>query len=107
MEHLTLPAALRYAAETWTYKPAIVEGTATVSYAELHQKARDLAKKFIGNGFEIGDRFAIWAPNSIQWQITTLAGQLAGAVLVPLNTRYKPTEATDIVRRAGCKAHLG
>ena len=109
MEHLTLPAALRHAAETWTYKPAIVEGTATVSYAELHQKARDLAKKFIGNGFEIGDRFAIWAPNSIQWQITTLAGQLAGAVLVPLNTRYKPTEATDIVRRAGCKAlfHIG
>ena len=109
MKHLTLPAALRQAAETWTDKPAIIAGAVSVSYEELYRSARELAKRFIGHGFEIGDRFAIWAPNSIEWQIITLAGQLAGAVLVPLNTRYKDHEAADIVHRSGCKAlfHVG
>ena len=100
----TLPAALRHAAETWPDKAAIVDGSRIVTFADLHDEARSLAKSFIGNGFQTRDRFAIWAPNSIEWQITTLAGQLAGCVLVPLNTRYKAAEADDIVSRSGCRA---
>ncbi len=105
----TLPAALDHAAETWGDKPAIVENDRTVSFAELRRSARRLARSFIGNGMQSGDRFAIWAPNSIEWQVATLAGQLAGCVLVPLNTRYKAAEAQDIITRAGCKAvfHVG
>jgi acyl-CoA synthetase (AMP-forming)/AMP-acid ligase II len=63
-----------------------------------------MARAFIGSGLESGDRFAIWAPNSSAWQITALAGQLAGCILVPLNTRYKSSEANDILDRSGCKA---
>ena len=109
MEYLTLPALLDHAAETWADKPAAIEADRAVTFMGLRQQSRELAKKFIGNGFNHGDRFAIWAPNSIAWQITTLAGQLAGCVLVPLNTRYKAAEAEDIVRRSGCRAlfHVG
>ena len=110
MEHLqTLAATLKQAAETWQDKPAIVENDRTVTFAELHARARLLAQAFVSRGFEPGDRFAIWAPNSIAWQVTALAGQIVGCVLVPLNTRYKAREAQDIVARAGCKAvfHAG
>lgn len=109
MDHLTLPALLENAADTWKDKPAVIDGETSISFQELYRQAREMAKRFIGNGFATSDRFAIWAPNSIQWQITTLAGQLAGAVLVPLNTRYKTGEASDIIQRAGCKAvfHIG
>lgn len=105
----TLPAALRHAAETWGDKPAIVENAKAITFAELHERARSMARAFIGQGFKSGDRFAIWAPNSVEWQITALAGQLAGCVLVPLNTRYKAGEAEDIVTRSGCRAifHAG
>lgn len=105
----TLPAALAYAADTWSDKPAIVTDSEQITFAELNQRARRLACAFIGNGLEPGERFAIWAPNSINWQITAIAGQLAGCVLVPLNTRYKASEAHDILTRSGCRAvfHVG
>ncbi|MBT6586405.1 MAG: AMP-binding protein, partial [Gammaproteobacteria bacterium] len=101
---LTLPAALANAASTWPGKPAIVEQSSVITFGELNTRARQMAKAFIGNGLESGDRFAIWAPNSSIWQIAALAGQLAGCVLVPLNTRYKSSEANDILTRSGCKA---
>lgn len=101
---LTLPAALKAAARSWPDKPAVIEGNRKLTFAELQSSARKLARKFVAAGFNKGDRFAIWAPNSIEWQITTLAGQLAGCVLVPLNTRYKAAEAEDIVQRSGCRA---
>ena len=36
---------------------------------------------------------AVWAPNSAAWEIAALAAQSAGAILVPLNTRWKAREA--------------
>ena len=100
----TLPAALDNAALAWPDKPAIVEQRSVITFRELNTRARRMARAFIGSGLESGDRFAIWAPNSSAWQITALAGQLAGCILVPLNTRYKSSEANDILDRSGCKA---
>jgi len=54
-------------------------------------------------GLERGDKFGIWAPNCAEWIITALAGQMLGAVMVTLNTRYKGGEAADILRRSHCK----
>lgn len=100
----TLPAALDNAASAWPDKPAIIEQSSVITFRELNTRARRMARAFIGSGLESGDRFAIWAPNSSVWQITALAGQLAGCILVPLNTRYKSSEANDILTRSGCKA---
>ena len=47
-----------------------------------------------------GDRVAIWAPNTTEWVIAALAIYSAGAVLVPLNTRFKGAEAAYILDRA-------
>ena len=54
-------------------------------------------------GLAPGDRFAIWAPNSYQWQVTALGGHLAGGSLVPINTRYKGAEAGDLLRRSNSR----
>jgi acyl-CoA synthetase (AMP-forming)/AMP-acid ligase II len=44
---------------------------------------------------------AIWAPNCAEWVVALLGLQSVGAVLVPLNTRYKGVEAADILGAAG------
>jgi acyl-CoA synthetase (AMP-forming)/AMP-acid ligase II len=49
---------------------------------------------------EPGDRVAIWAFNSVEWVVAMLGSSLAGAVLVPVNTRFKGAEAADILRRS-------
>lgn len=61
------------------------------------------AKAFMAHGLQKGDRFAIWAPNHASWIIAALGGQMAGGVLVPLNTRYKGVEAGDILARSGAR----
>lgn len=104
---------LSAAAERWPAKTAVVEGASALTYAELRERTIECARAFLAAGFEHGDRFAIWAPNSINWQVATLAGQAVGCVLVPLNTRYKRAEAEDIVTRSGtrglfyCRSFLG
>ena len=47
------------------------------------------------------DRVALWAPNCAEWMLAALGILRAGAVLVPLNTRFKGGEAAYIVRDAG------
>jgi acyl-CoA synthetase (AMP-forming)/AMP-acid ligase II len=43
---------------------------------------------------------AIWAPNGRGWIFAAIGLQMAGGVLVPLNTRFKASEAGDILRRS-------
>ena len=52
-------------------------------------------------GVSAGDRVAIWSPNTWHWVVACLATTYAGGVLVPLNTRYTASEATDILARTG------
>ena len=101
---LTIPAILESAAHRWPKKVAVVENNQVTTFKQLHQRARALAKAFIAHGLASGDRFAIWAPNSTLWQIIALAGQLAGCVLVPLNTRYRQAEVRDILERSESRA---
>ena len=51
-------------------------------------------------GVRPGDRVAIWTFNSAQWVIAALGLWQCGAVLVPINTRFKGLEASDILRRS-------
>ena len=53
----------------------------------------------MASGVEPGDRVAIWAFNSAEWIVAVLGVFEAGAVLVPINTRFKGAEAaTSCVR---------
>lgn len=93
----TTPALLRAAAAAHGDHPAIVDGDLTLSYAELLQEVNATAAAMIGAGIEPGDRVAVWAPNIWEWPVTLLGLHAAGAVVVPLNTRYKGVEAAYIL----------
>jgi len=53
-----------------------------------------------------GDRVALWAPNSAAWVVASFGVYLSGAVLVPLNTRYKGEEAGHVLRTSGARILL-
>jgi HIP---CoA ligase len=100
----TTPAALRAAAELHGDALAIVDGATELTFAQLEAAARRAAAAFINSGVHPGDRVAIWAPNVWEWVPTALGIHMVGAVLVPLNTRYKGAEAAYILGRSGAKA---
>ncbi|MCX4738488.1 FadD3 family acyl-CoA ligase [Streptomyces antibioticus] len=101
MEWESIPALVRWAAERYADTEAVVEGRTRISYAELGARVERAAAACLANGVAPGDRVGIWAPNSLDWMVAALGAVSAGAVLVPLNTRFKGAEAADVLRRSG------
>ncbi|MFJ4784460.1 FadD3 family acyl-CoA ligase [Streptomyces sp. NPDC088794] len=103
MEWRSIPELVRAAAERYADTEAVVDGRTRVSYAELGARVERAAAACVANGVAPGDRVGIWAPNSLDWMVAALGAVSAGGVLVPLNTRFKGTEATDVLRRSGTR----
>ncbi|WP_274559725.1 FadD3 family acyl-CoA ligase [Streptomyces spiramyceticus] len=100
----SIPELVRSAAERYGEREAVVEGRTRISYAELGDRVERAAAACMASGVEPGDRVAIWAPNTLDWIVSALGAVTAGAVLVPLNTRFKGTEAAYVLSR--CRAKL-
>jgi acyl-CoA synthetase (AMP-forming)/AMP-acid ligase II len=83
---------------------AVRDGSTTLTYAELAGAARDFGAALVAQGFEPGDRVAIWCGNCAEWTVAALGLFAAGAVLVPVNTRFKGAEAAVVLSRSGARA---
>ncbi|MET7655025.1 AMP-binding protein, partial [Streptomyces sp. NPDC005486] len=103
MEWGTIPGLVRWAAERYAGAEAVVEGRTRISYGELGARVERATAACLAHGVRAGDRVAIWAPNSLDWMVAALGAVGAGAVLVPLNTRFKGAEAADVLRRSGAR----
>ncbi|WP_413752971.1 FadD3 family acyl-CoA ligase [Streptomyces sp. R-74717] len=99
----SIPKLIRAAARRYGDREAVVEGRTRISYAELGDRVERAAAACMASGVEPGDRVAIWAPNTLDWIVSALGAVTAGAVLVPLNTRFKGTEAAYILERSRAK----
>ena len=95
----TVPAVLDEISVEFADHEALITDERTLTYAELRTEARRAAAALIELGVNAGDRVAIWSPNTWHWVVACLATHYAGAVVVPLNTRYTASEASDILAR--------
>ena len=84
-------------------REALVDGDRRWSFSEVIRAVEDVAKSFIALGLQHGDRLAIWAPNSAEWIFSALGAQIVGGVLVPINTRFKGSEAAYVLNHSGAK----
>ena len=95
----TTPAVLDRIARDLPDHDALIDGDRRLTYAQLRTQVRRAAAAMIALGVQPGDRVALWSPNTWHWVVACLATHYAGAVLVPLNTRYTAAEAADILAR--------
>ncbi len=95
----TTPAVLDRMARELGDHDALITADRTFTFAQLRDEVRRTAAAMIGLGVRAGDRVAIWSPNTWHWVVASLATHYAGAVVVPLNTRYTAEEAADILAR--------
>jgi acyl-CoA synthetase (AMP-forming)/AMP-acid ligase II len=102
----TIPEMVLSAADRFGDAEAVVDGRLRLSFTELVEWIHCAAGAFAEIGVEKGERVAIWAPNSAEWMIAAFGLVTAGAVLVPVNTRFKAEEAADIIGRSGAKTVL-
>ncbi|MQA07130.1 MAG: AMP-binding protein [Pseudonocardiaceae bacterium] len=100
----TIPAAVREAADRFGEDEALVDGTVRLSYRELLEQVRLVARALLTEGIQRGDRVAIYSPNTHHWMLAALGASYAGATLVPINTRFTGPEALDILTRSQARA---
>ena len=107
LAHTTIPAVIDRAVRLFGDREGLVDGTGDMavrlSFAELAGEIDRTARAFIGSGIQAGDRICIWAPNGLRWLLAALGAYRAGAILVPLNTRFKGPEAAYVLRTAGVR----
>src|SRR5690349_3909157 len=92
------------AADRFGDAEAVVDGPLRLSFSDVVHRIRCAAGAFANLGIDKGERVAVWAPNSAEWIIAAFGIMTAGAVLVPVNTRFKADEAAAIIVRSGATA---
>lgn len=81
---------------------AIVEiGRGRVSYGELWDRSAQVAGGLRRLGIRAGDRVAIRLTNGLDWCLAFWGGLMAGAVVVPVNTRFSEAEVEYVIGDSG------
>ena len=94
----SMPKLAADAASRFGDADAVVDGDTRLSFNALVDRSLEVTRAIAAAGIEPGDRVALWAPNMAQWVTCALGVLGAGAVLVPLNTRFKGAEAAHVLR---------
>ncbi|MFV9428773.1 MULTISPECIES: class I adenylate-forming enzyme family protein [Rhodococcus] len=97
----TVGSALHWWAKTKGEQTAIVVAGEALTYRELQDWSGRIARTIVERGIAKGERVGVLGPNSLTWPVVALAVFKAGAVLVPLNPRYKPAELRKVADDAG------
>lgn len=80
--------------------PAVIQGERAWTYAELDTWSATLAHRLRALGVRKGARVGIYLPNSVQWAVAALAAARLGAVILPINLRYRPDELRRLLEGA-------
>jgi len=70
------------------------------SFVELRAKVDIVARGLIGMGIKPGDKICLWMTNCPEWVFVFFAAARIGAVLVPINTRFRVTDMEYVLRQS-------
>ena len=102
--HVSLIEMLRQTVDQSPHNEAIVEiGRVRIDYAELWERAARVAGGLRALGVKRGDRVAIRFTNGLDWCIAFWGTLLAGAIAVPVNTRFSDAEVEYVLTDSGSR----
>jgi len=87
-------------AKLFPQSAAVVCGEKRVSFAELKDDAETMARAFLALGVKKGDRVALLMDNRPEWLALDFGLAKIGAVLVPINIRYRQYELNYLLAHA-------
>ena len=98
----TIPEVVAHAAAAFGDREALADSDGVRwTFGELGEQVYRCAGALIAAGVAPGDRVALWAPNSRRFVVAALGAVTAGAILVPVSTRFKGEEAAWILGKSG------
>jgi fatty-acyl-CoA synthase len=99
-EGKTIGAALDEATEKYGDRVAFVFENGLVTFNQLKQASDIIARGFLGLGVGKGDKAAIWMAGYAEWAFVYFALARIGAIMVPVNTRYRPEEVEYLLNKS-------
>jgi len=100
----SLVEMLQRTVEKWPANEAVVEASGErLTYRSFWDRAARTAGGLHALGIQPGDRVAIRLGNGVDWCVAFFAIQMAGAVAVPVNTRFTDSEIEYVVKDSGSK----
>jgi acyl-CoA synthetase (AMP-forming)/AMP-acid ligase II len=100
----SLVHVLRASVESDPDHEALVElGGERLTYRQFWDRASRIAGGLRASGIGRGDRVAIRLPNGIPWCLAFFGIQLAGAIAVPVNTRFSEIETAYVMEDSGSR----
>jgi fatty-acyl-CoA synthase len=100
----TIGSALAWWAKNTPAAPAFVFAEETLDYECVESWSSRIALHLKAAGVEPGDRVGLMAANSVPWPVAALGIIKAGAILVPLNSRFTAAELRKILDDSGATA---
>ncbi len=96
----TFPTFIRTRRESFGERPLILLNQQRISYGEAAERSARLARGMLASGLSKGSRVGLLMPNGPDWVVAWLAAARIGALVVPMNTFYKPRELGWVMRHA-------
>jgi acyl-CoA synthetase (AMP-forming)/AMP-acid ligase II len=98
----SLVAMLRATVQARPDHEALVEvGGPSLTYGDLWERCGRVAGGLAAAGIGRGDRVAIRLGNGIDWCLAFFGGLMAGAIVVPVNTRFAEPEVAYVLEDSG------
>ena len=96
----TFSDALSWAAKEHGPREAVVCGDVRLSYADLHERVMSFAQGLIDAGVQPDEKVALWMSDRLEWMVARWAVPVIGAILVPINTRFRATDLAYVLRHS-------
>ena len=84
-------------------RPALFFANQTISYRELYASSERFGQALLAWGLQAGDRVALFLDNSPTFVSAYFGIQLAGGIVVLVNTQYRQVELSHIMTDAGVR----
>lgn len=97
---ITIGAALDAAVGRYGDSISHVFDNGELTYTTLKQNSDLLARGFLDLGIGKGDKVAIWMAGYAEWAFVYFALARIGAIMVPVNTRYRPDEIQYVLNKS-------
>ncbi len=92
---LPAEAAARFASAE-----GLVFGAARYSFREIAARTDEAARRLMAAGVGHGDHVALWLNNCDEWIFIAFGALKIGAVLVPVNTRFRARDLAYVVKQS-------
>ena len=99
-EKVTVGATLDRAAARWSRREALTFAGQRWSFQDLKADCDRAARGLMQYDVQPGEKVSLWLPNRPEWLHAMFAVAKIGAVLVPINTRFRVTDLEYVLRQS-------